>query len=356
MTSSPSPLAAILRAVVPLDPAIAIAAAEVQLELTKPPGSLGRIEALGNQLAAIAGSSRPPRAEPASLAVFAGDHGVVAQGVTPWPQEVTAQMVLNFCAGGAAINVIADSNHIDVTVVNAGIAHAVPDHPVLRNTPIGLGTGDIRIEPAMTIAQAEDAVVLGADVAGKLVAAGARCLLTGDMGIGNTTPSAALISSITGASPTSVTGRGTGIDDAMLTKKIEVISDAIIRAGVIDSPLERLTQLGGFEIAAIAGFCLGGAAAKVPVIIDGVIALAGAVVAAEFAPAVTHSLIAGHRSVEPAAVVALDHLGLESLIDLELRLGEGSGAALAYPLVKAAARIPNDMATFGDAGVSNKAT
>ncbi|MEM8923395.1 MAG: nicotinate-nucleotide--dimethylbenzimidazole phosphoribosyltransferase [Actinomycetota bacterium] len=348
----PPPVAALVDAVAPVDGRSAEEARARHLQLTKPPGSLGRIEELGATLAAIAGRVDPPSPVPAVVAVFAGDHGVLAEGVSPWPQEVTAQMIANFCAGGAAINAIARANGLGVRVVNAGVASPVPDHELLRNTPVRPGTRNLRTEAALTVDEAAAAVALGADVARRLTTdEGARCLLTGDMGIGNTTPSAAVIAAVTGTPVAEITGRGTGIDDDTLALKRRVLTEAVDRAGAV-SGLPLAAELGGLEIAALCGYCLGGAAARVPVIVDGVIALAGAVLAAQLQPAVTGYLIAGHRSVEPAAGAALDWLGLEPLVDLDLRLGEGTGAALAHPLVVAAVEVLNTMATFGDAGVS----
>ncbi|MEL7157515.1 MAG: nicotinate-nucleotide--dimethylbenzimidazole phosphoribosyltransferase [Actinomycetota bacterium] len=336
--------------IAPVDDAAALAALDRHQQLTKPPGSLGQLEELGARLAAIAGRPDPPAPRPGAVAVFAGDHGVHAEGVSPWPQEVTAQMIANFCAGGAAINAVARVNGLRVAVINAGVATPVPDHPALRNTPIRAGTGNVRIEPAMTRGEAEAAMWLGADVAAELVAGGAACLLTGDMGIGNTTPSAAVIAAATGIPGADLAGRGTGIDDQTLAHKRQVIDDALDRAGPV-AGLDLAAELGGFEIAALCGLCLGGAAARVPVIVDGVIALAGAVLAQQLQPQVTGYLIAGHRSVEPAAGAALALLGLEPLLDLDLRLGEGTGAALAHPLVVAAAEVLTTMASFSDVGI-----
>ncbi len=328
-----------------------------QLNLTKPPGSLGQIEELGVQLAAIAGTAIPPLVEPGAVAVFAGDHGVHAEGVSPWPQEVTAQMVLNFCAGGAAINVIARANECSLVVVNTGVVNPLPDHHLLRNTPIRLGTANLRLEPAMTRSQAAQAIMLGIETANELVASGAKCLMTGDMGIGNTTPSAAVICAVTGEDPRQITGRGTGIDDVTLELKTAVIRDALARlneTGYQSSDgLGLLTEIGGLEIGAIAGLCLGGAALRMPVILDGVISVAGALIAQQIQPAVTGYLIAGHRSVEPAATTALAHLELEPILELDLRLGEGSGGALAYPMVRTAARIMVEMATFESASIDS---
>lgn len=351
----PDELERLINAIEAASKEAASAARRHHLTLTKPPGSLGAVEDIGAQLAAIAGTAIPPLVEPAAIAVFAGDHGVRAEGVSPWPQEVTAQMVTNFCAGGAAINVIARANDLGLLVVNAGVATDLPDHPLLRNAPIRRGTGNLRVEAAMTRREAAAAVMLGVTTARELYASGCRCLLTGDMGIGNTTPSTALISSLTGVPPREITGRGTGIDDATLALKIAVIDDALARLDdlrPVDS-LGVLAQIGGLEIAAITGLCLGAAEAQVPVIIDGVIALAGALVAVEVQPRVRDYMIAGHRSAEPASSVAIEHLGLRPVLELDLRLGEGSGAALAYPIVRAAARIMNEMATFEQAAIDS---
>ncbi len=348
-----TPFTDLLAAIGPVDADAADAAEAHHLQLTKPPGSLGQLEELGVQLAAIAGSEVPPLPEPAAIAVFAGDHGVLAEGVSPWPQEVTMQMVLNFCAGGAAINAIARANGLGVRVINAGVATELPDHPDLLNKPIRRGTANLRIESAMTRDDAVNAILLGAGVAGEMVADGARCLLTGDMGIGNTTPSTAVIAAITKSRAAELTGRGTGIDDETLALKIGVIDEALARLSHVKNvtPVDLLAEVGGMEIAALCGFCLGAAVNRVPVIVDGVIALAGALSAFALSPQVRGYLIGGHRSVEPAASAALHHMHLEPLVDLGLRLGEGTGAALAYPLVRAAAAVMSEMATFESAGV-----
>ncbi len=343
----------LLAGIEPLD-AEAMAAAETHHRgLTKPPGSLGRLEHLGSQLAGISRSGVPPLAEPAALAVFAGDHGVLAEGVTGWPQEVTAQMVANFCAGGAAINAIAKANDIALTVVNAGVASDLPDHPMLINMPLRQGTANLRVEAAMTRDDALDAVMMGASVARQLIEDGARCLLTGEMGIGNTTSSTAIIAAITNTDAAAITGRGSGIDDETLARKVGVVNEAIARVSHLQNVtvIDLLAEIGGLEIAALCGFCLGGAVARVPVIVDGVITLAGALAAAVLAPDAVGYFIAGHRSVEPAASAALHRMGLEPLVDLDLRLGEGSGAALAYPLVRAAARVMVEMASIESLGI-----
>jgi nicotinate-nucleotide--dimethylbenzimidazole phosphoribosyltransferase len=341
--------------VTPTDSAAAYAARDMQDRLTKPQGSLGFLETLGVQLAAIAGECPPPVPEPVTIAVFAGDHGVVHAGVTQWPSEVTAQMVSNFCAGGAAINVLARHVGASVVVVDVGVATPIPgDATGLVQRNVRLGTANLAEGPAMTTNEALAALTVGADVARDALEHGARLLVTGDMGIGNTTPSAALIAAFTALSPRAVTGRGTGIDDEMLNVKTRVIESALARVSPDATPLDILAEVGGLEIAALAGFILAGAAAKVPVVVDGVIAVAAAVVARAFAANVTGYLIAGHRSSEPGASAGLVHLGLNPVLDLGLRLGEGSGATLAVPLIQAAAKILREMATFDSAGVTEK--
>ncbi len=331
-------------------------AAVLQDRLTKPRGALGRLETLGIRLAGIAGVSPPPVPAPAAVAVFAGDHGVLAQGVSPWPQEVTAQMVANFCAGGAAINVIARQVGARVVVVDVGVAATLDDAPRLLQRKVRPGTSDLSVEPAMTLDEARTALDVGAEVAADLVAGGARCLVTGDMGIGNTTPAAALIAALTGRSPAEVTGRGTGIDDATLAHKVAVVERSLVRhaEAIAAGPVTTLAAVGGLEIAALVGFVVGGAAARVPVVVDGVIADAALLVASRLVPGVLSYCIAGHRSTEPGATAVLDHLALDPLLDLDMRLGEGSGACLALPVVEAAARILREMATFDSAGVTDK--
>ncbi len=343
------------KSVTPTDASAALAARALQDRLTKPQGSLGLLETIGVQLAAIAGECPPPVPEPVTIAVFAGDHGVVKAGVTPWPSEVTAQMVANFCAGGAAINVLARHVEASVVVVDVGVATPIPgDARGLIQRTVRQGTNNLAEGPAMSASEALAALDVGVDVAREALLEGARLLVTGDMGIGNTTASAALIAAFTSSRPREVTGRGTGIDDEMLNVKTRVIESALARLTSDATPLDVLAEVGGFEIAALAGFIVAGAAARVPVVIDGVIAVAAAVVARAFAPNVTGYLIAGHRSSEPGASAGLVHLGLTPLLDLGLRLGEGSGAALAVPLVQAAAKILREMATFDSAGVTEK--
>jgi len=348
-------LADTLAAIAPLDAHAVAAARERQDLLTKPRGSLGALEDVSVQLAGIAGVCPPPMPEPAVVAVFAGDHGVHAQGVTPWPQEVTAQMVANFLGGGAVINAIAEQAGAEVVVVDIGVASELDPVPGLLPRKIRAGTADMTVEAAMTRDQAQAAIEVGIELARDLVAAGNRCLLTGDMGIANTTASAALIAAFTGLSPAEVTGRGTGVDEEMLRHKIVVIERALsLHAPDPGDPLGVLAAVGGLEHAALAGFMLGAAALRTPVVLDGVIACSAALVAQALAPDSVAAMIAGHRSAEPGATRALDHLGLRPLVDLDLRLGEGSGAALSLGLVQSAVRILRDVSTFDSAGVTDK--
>jgi nicotinate-nucleotide--dimethylbenzimidazole phosphoribosyltransferase len=241
-----------------------------------------------------------------------------------------------------------------VIVVDVGVATELDTSPGLVRQKVRAGTGNIAREPAMTVAEARQALDAGAAVAARLVDEGAACLVTGDMGIGNTTPSAALVAAFTGRAAGEVTGRGTGIDDPTLARKVAAVDAALARTPHRDDPIAVLASLGGLEIAALTGFVVGGAAARVPVVVDGVIAGAALLTAAQLVPAAVHFCFAGHRSTEPAARVILDTLGLEPILDLELRLGEGSGACLALPVLEAAARILGEMATFDAAGVTDK--
>jgi nicotinate-nucleotide--dimethylbenzimidazole phosphoribosyltransferase len=291
------------------------------------------------------------------VAVFAGDHGVLDEGVTPWPQEVTAQMVAAFCAGGAAVNVLARHAGAEVVVVDVGVAAELPPAPGLLSRKVRAGTANLAVGPALTRAEVGAALEVGAEVAARARAGGARCLVTGDMGIGNTTPSAALIAAFTGRPAAEVTGRGTGIDDETWRRKVAVVDIALGRlpeGAAADDPVGVVAELGGLEIAALAGFVVGGAAARVPVVVDGVVALAGLLVAAALAPGCLAYCVAGHRSTEPGATAALDHLAMAPLLELGMRLGEGTGACLAVPVVQAAAKVLREMATLDGAGVTGK--
>jgi nicotinate-nucleotide--dimethylbenzimidazole phosphoribosyltransferase len=346
-----------IAAITPPDEEAMRAAREHHDRLTKPRGSLGVLEELSIRLAGIAGVCPPPIPEAAAVAIFAADHGVHAQGVTPWPQEVTAQMVQNFLAGGAVVNAFARQVGAEVTVVDVGVKGDLPAAEGLLSRRAAPGTADMTVEPAMTPEQARQAIVTGIEVARNLAGAGNGCLITGDMGIANTTASAALTAAFTGREPESVTGRGTGIDDQTHARKIEVVRTALTRAGVgpDTAPMTALAEIGGFEHAAIAGFVLGAAAARVPVLLDGVIAGSATLVAAALAPSVLGYCVAGHRSAEPGHAAALRHLGLRPLVDLELRLGEGTGALLALPMLRGSVRVLHEVATFDAAGVADKA-
>jgi nicotinate-nucleotide--dimethylbenzimidazole phosphoribosyltransferase len=344
----------------PLDQTAMGEARQHQDRLTKPRGALGRLEDVAVQLAGIAGMCPPPPPRPAAVVVFAADHGVVAEGVTPWPQEVTAQMVANFVTGGAAINVLARQVGATVTVVDVGVATALPpgcEGAVgLVRRPVRAGTADIAVEAAMSEQECRAALDVGTAMAAEAVAAGARALVTGEMGIGNTTAAAAVIAAFTGRRPVDVTGRGTGVDDAGLAHKVAVVERALARhaRAIQAGPLQALAAVGGLELAALAGFIVGGAAAGVPVVVDGVIAGASLLAAERLVPGVAGRCLAGHRSTEPGATAVLEELGMEPLLDLGLRLGEGSGACLALPVVEAAARVMLEMATFDAAGVTDK--
>lgn len=342
-------------AIRPLDGDAVAAARQRQSQMTKPAGSLGVLEDLSVQLSGLAGTCPPPLPEPAAVAVFAGDHGVHAQGVTPWPQEVTGQMVANFLAGGAVVNAFAAQAGAEVVVVDVGVASDLGQVPGLLPRKVARGTGDFTVGPAMSREQALTAIGVGIEVARDLVAAGNRCLLTGDMGIANTTASAALICAFTGREAAEVTGRGTGVDAVTLARKIEVVRRglALHQADAAD-PIRMLAAFGGYEHAALAGFIVAAAALRVPVILDGVIAGSAALAACAIAPGAACCLIAGHRSAEPGHTVAMDHLGLRPLVDLGLRLGEGTGALLALPIVQSAVRALREVATFDSAGVTEK--
>jgi len=332
------------------------AAWERQHALTKPRGALGVLEDVGAQLAAIAGECPPPLPEPVALAVFAADHGVHAQGVTPWPQEVTRQMVANMLSGGAVVNAFARQVGAIVAVVDVGVAGPPLELPGLEDHRVRAGTADMTVQPAMTRQEAEAALEVGIDVGRRLVDdGGARLLVAGDMGIANTTASAALVATFCGLDPEVVTGRGTGVDDETLARKVAVVRAALARHEPDPAdPVGALAAVGGLEHAAVAGLLLAGAAARVPVVLDGVISGAAALVAAALCPDAVGYWVAGHRSSEPGAAAALRHLGLRPLVELDLRLGEGSGAMLAVPHVVAAARVLREVATFDSAGVSDK--
>jgi nicotinate-nucleotide--dimethylbenzimidazole phosphoribosyltransferase len=310
------------------------------------------------RLAAMAGQCPPPVPARPAVLVAAGDHGVVAQGVTPWPQAVTGAMVGAMAGGLAAVNAIAGVIGVEVRLLDVGVAVPPPPAPgppaagpVLRSLNVRRGTADLALGPAMSRQEAARALLAGAEAAGELLDAGADLLLTGDMGIGNTTPAACLVAAFAGRPAAAVTGRGTGIDDATWELKVAVVERALARhAPDPADPLGALASVGGLEHAALVGLVLAGAARRVPVLLDGVNANAAALVACAIAARAAGFLIAGHRSVEPGASAALEHLGLVPLVDLRMRLGEGTGALLAVPMVRCAAAVLARMATFAEAG------
>ncbi len=344
-----------LRVAIPsLDASSMALARQRQNDLTKPAGSLGRLEELSIQLAGIMGDPRPS-VERKAVIVMAGDHGVARQGVSAYPPEVTPQMVLNFLAGGAAINVLARQAGARVTIVDVGVAADLGVRPGLVSRKVAYGTADLTTGPAMTAEQAAQAIQVGLDVVAAEYAAGLDLVATGDMGIGNTTPSSAIIAALTGLPAAQVIGRGTGVDAIALEHKVEAVQAALAvnRPDATDA-FDVLQKVGGFEIAGLAGVIIGAASRRVPVVIDGFISGAAAVIAAGLVPAVKPYLIASHRSVEIGHTAMLSLLGLSPILDLGLQLGEGTGAALAFHIVEAAARILNEMATFAEAGVSEK--
>lgn len=338
----------------PLDADAMNAARARQDQLTKPQGALGRLETLSIQLAGITAQARPRFKQPAII-TMAGDHGIARQGVSAYPAEVTPQMVLNFLHGGAAINVLARHVGARVVVVDMGVAAELPAHSELVNKKIALGTRDFSAGPAMTRAEAQRAVEAGIEIATREIARGADILGTGDMGIGNTTPSAAITATCTRRPVREVTGRGTGVDDAGLARKVATIEQALkINQPNPNDALDVLSKVGGFEIGGLAGVIIGAASRRVPVVIDGFISGAAALIADGLALSVQPYLIAAHRSVEIGHRAILEHLHVDPLLDLDLRLGEGTGAALGISLCQAAAKILDEMATFADAGVSEK--
>ena len=343
----------LLAAIAPADPR-AYALAQFRLdELTKPPGSLGRLEEIAARLVMLTGLA--PRVMRPVVFTFAADHGVVAEGVSAYPQSVTAQMVENFLRGGAAINVLARQAGARVVVADFGVANAIGRFPDLVRVSLGAGTQNIARGPAMTRTQAIAAVEAGAHLAEEAIAAGADLLATGDMGIGNTTAASAMVAAITGAPAEAVTGRGTGVDDAAWRAKAGVVRRALEVNGPDPADgVDVVAKVGGFEIAGLMGVILAGGAHRVPVVLDGFIGGAAAVAALTLAPALGDALFASHRSTEPGHDVALRHLGLVPYLDLSLRLGEGTGAALFIHLARAASLVYTEMATFKSAGVDSR--
>ena len=336
----------------PVDAAAAEKAQQRLDRLTKPQGSLGRLEALARWLASVTNAERLSIERPVVF-TFAADHGVAAEGVSAYPQEVTAQMVLNFLAGGAAINALARQAGADVVVADFGVAADLPPAPDLIDAKIARGTANMAIGPAMSREQAVRAILKGAGIALDRKERGAGLFALGEMGIGNSTAASALTAALTGASPEEVTGRGTGIDAEGLKRKVDTVRRALAVATLAPhDPIAILAQVGGFEIAGLVGVVLAGAATRTPVVIDGFIASAAALVACRISPRAADYLTASHMSVERGHQRLMRELGLTVLFDFGMRLGEGTGAALAIPILRASCAVYNEMATFAQAGVS----
>jgi len=334
------------------DAAAAARATARQATLTKPPGSLGRLEAVAVQLAALQGCDRPTL-ERVQVCVFAGDHGVVAQGVSAFPQAVTAQMLRNFVAGGAAVSVLARQLGARLEVVNLGTAVDPGLLPELIDARIAPMTADFTTAPAMTVAQLDAALAAGRDAVQRALAAGARLFIGGEMGIGNTTAAAALACALLGEAPQRLAGPGTGLDAAGVRHKAAVVARAMaLHAAHCGDPLETLRRLGGFEIAALAGAAIAGAQAGLPLLVDGFIVSAAMLVACRVQPAVRDWLLFGHRSAEPGHERVLQALDAAPLLALDLRLGEASGALAALPVLRLACALHGEMATFSQAGVA----
>ncbi len=342
------------RRIQPLDASLRETAQARLDRLTKPLGSLGRLEELASSYVTMTGQLKP-NVPHGMVFTFAADHGVAVEGVSAYPREVTPQMVLNFLRGGAGVNVLARHAGVDVRVVDIGVDHEFGPVSGLLDRKVMKGTRNLSVEPAMTRAQTERAVTVGIELAEEAMRDGVGLIGTGEMGIGNTTPSAAVTAVMTGRPVADVTGRGTGIDEAGRMHKVAVIQGALdLHCPDRTEPLDVLAKVGGLEIGGLTGLILGAAAARVPVVLDGFIAGAAALIAVGLQPLCREYLIASHRSVEQGHRVILDHLGLKPLLDLDLRLGEGTGACLGMDLVCAAIKIYTEMATFGEAGVSEK--
>ncbi|HTX36804.1 MAG TPA: nicotinate-nucleotide--dimethylbenzimidazole phosphoribosyltransferase [Bryobacteraceae bacterium] len=349
---SDSLLDATLNRIRPVDPAWIERARQRQLQLTKPPGSLGRLEEIANRIVGIQATLAPSVAR-ARIVVFAADHGACAEGVNPYPQAVTAQMVANYLRGGAAINALAATAGAELLIVDAGVATPIPDAPGLIRRCIGPGTRNFCLEPAMTREQATEALSLGIELAHQAAAEQCALLGIGEMGIGNTTSASAIASALTRAAPSAVVGRGAGADDACLARKRSAVERALaLHLPGIHEPFDVLARLGGFEIGAMCGFCLGAAANRSTVLVDGFIATAAAALAVRLSPPSRDYLIAAHLSAEPGHAALLEIVGGPPLLSFDMRLGEGTGAALAIPLVRAAVAAFTQMATFSSAGVS----
>ncbi len=321
-------------------------------QLTKPLGSLGILEEIGIRLAAIYGTTKP-KITGKGIVVFAADHGVTDAGVSAYPKTVTKQMVLNFLHGGAAINVLSQTNHVDMIVVDVGVDADFPEHPKLLKRKVVWGTRNLLEQPAMSREEMQQALEAGIEAANLMIDQGVNLIAGGDMGIGNTTSATAIISVLTELSPAELTGRGTGVDDAGLQRKIDVIEKALrLHQVKKEEVLELLRCVGGLEIAALTGFYVASAARKVAIVLDGFVSHAAALVAVSLNPNIKDYLFASHTSQNELHHKRFEMLGVKPLFNFTLRLGEGTGAVLAMPVIESAAAILSDMATFAEAGVS----
>jgi nicotinate-nucleotide--dimethylbenzimidazole phosphoribosyltransferase len=342
--------------VVSPDAAVAAAARARQDRLTKPRGSLGRLEDLSVWVASCQGVCPPRQFERARVVVFAGDHGVAALGVSAYSQEVTAQMVANIAAGGAAINVLAGVAGAGVRVVDIAVDSDAPLTPEIGAHKVRRGSGNSAVQDALSADEVVAAVEAGCRIADEEVDAGADLLIAGDLGIANTTPATTLVAAVTGSEPVAVVGRGTGIDDAGWMRKTTAVRDALYRSRRDSAdPVALLRICGGADLAAVAGFCAQAALRRTPLLLDGLVVTAAALVAEQLAPGARQWWQAGHRSTEPAHALALEHLDLAPIVDLHMRLGEGTGAVVALPILRAAVAALASMATFDEAAVSERA-
>jgi len=343
-----------LQKIKPLNKTVMIQTQKRLDELTKPPGSLGVLENIAKQIAGITGQVIPELPKKAAI-LMAGDHGIVKEGVTPYPQEVTAQMVLNFVNGGAAMNVLTRHENAKLYVVDIGVATDLPDVPNIIKRKVAYGTKNMAEGPAMTEAEAIRALEVGIEITEEVIKDGAGLIAIGEMGIGNTSPSTAIIATYSGLSVKDVVGRGTGINDEGMKIKIAAIERALkVNKPDPAKPIEVLAKVGGLEIAGMAGVILACAANRVPVIIDGFISGASAVIASEIAPLAKNYMLGSHLSEEPGHKVMLEYLKIKPMLMMNMRLGEGTGAALAMNLVDASLKILREMATFAEAGISSK--
>ena len=345
-------LASTLEAIVPVDHTWIERARRRQKELTKPEGSLGRLEEIANRLCGIQNTLTPSAANPQIL-LFAADHGVCAEGISAFPQSVTAQMVLNFLRGGAAINTLARANEINLRIVDVGVESPLPESPALIQRRIGNGTRNLARHPAMTRREAIDAIAVGIELTQEAAREGSGVVGIGEMGIGNTTSAAAITAALTRRPAVDVVGRGTGIDDITLARKIDVVTRAVsLHRPQNHDAIDILSTLGGFEIAAMCGVCIAAASLNILVIVDGFISTSAAALATRVHPDIREYLLAAHRSRESGHGALLELINDEPLLDLGMRLGEGTGAALGIGIIRSAVAAFNEMSTFADASVS----